>query len=228
MVGFTFILNSGQKMTSSNTNSMNRTTQDISEPTNTTQPIQPLPAQFAERYTVQSPIGEGGFGTVMLAYDEKLERSVAIKIPRRDRFRNAQELEAFTKEAKTIARLQHDGIVSVYDVGVHESTPFIVLEFIRGRSLDNWLKYESTSWTTSARLVKDIALALAHAHDQGFVHRDIKPSNILLDNEDKPHVTDFGLAVRQSDLNSTGEDFAGTVQYMAPEQVRGESHRIRC
>ena len=99
---------------------MNQTTQDISEPSNSKRHVPPLPTQFAGRYTVQSEVGEGGFGTVMLGYDEKLERSVALKIPRRDRFRNAQELEAFKKEAKTIARLQHDGIVAVYDVGVDD------------------------------------------------------------------------------------------------------------
>ena len=213
-------------MDSSSSDSMNRTTEDIRATSDSARAVPSLPSQLDGRYTVQTELGEGGFGTVRLGYDEKLERAVALKIPRRDRFRNAQELESFTKEAKTIASLQHEGIVSVYDVGVHESTPFIVLEYIRGRSLAHWLVHESTSWLTSARFVKDVAMALAHAHDQGFIHRDIKPSNILLDNDDKVHVTDFGLAIKQSDLNAISEGFAGTIHYMAPEQVRGESHRI--
>ncbi|MCC6511129.1 MAG: protein kinase [Pirellulaceae bacterium] len=187
--------------------------------------VPPLPDRLG-RYQIQGQLGEGGFGTVLLGYDETLSRQVAIKIPRASRFRSQSEISAFTKEAQTVAGLQHPGIVTVFDVGVQDSTPYIVLEYIRGRSLDHCLKHESLDWTLAARIVTEIAEALDHAHDSGFVHRDVKPKNILLDNDDRAHVTDFGLAIRHREAMPQNDELAGTVHYMAPEQVRGESHRV--
>ncbi|MEJ7593795.1 MAG: protein kinase [Planctomycetaceae bacterium] len=178
------------------------------------------------RYAIKTLLGRGGFADVFLAHDDKLDRQIALKIPRRDKFRNEIQLKAFIEEAKTAASLQHPGIVAVFDVGTEGETPFIVLEYIRGRPLSHLLTHESLTAAASARLTADIAEALAHAHERGFVHRDIKPQNILLDNEDRPHIADFGLAVRHQDSGSVRDEIAGTTQYMSPEQIRGENHRL--
>jgi serine/threonine protein kinase/formylglycine-generating enzyme required for sulfatase activity len=186
---------------------------------------QSLPIRLG-RYTVRGRLGRGGFADVLLAHDEQLDRQIALKLPRRDRFQDESQLRAFVEEARTAARLQHPGIVAVFDVGVDGATPFIVLEYIRGRSLTHLLEHESLSSLAAAQLIAEIAEALAHAHEQGFVHRDIKPQNILLDTDDRPHIADFGLAVRHREQAAVSEDVAGTTHYMSPEQVRSENHRI--
>jgi len=185
----------------------------------------PLPDRLG-RYKVLQCLGSGGFATVLLADDEQLGRQVAIKIPRRDRFPSAESVQQFVEEARTAARLQHPGIVAVFDVGTEHDTPFIVLEYIRGRTLSHLLQHENLSWPAAARMVMEIAEALAHAHERGFVHRDIKPQNILLDGEDRAHIADFGLAVSLSQMGPEDREVVGTAMYMAPEQVRGENHRI--
>ena len=186
-----------------------------------------LPATLG-RYVAQTLLGSGGFADVFLAYDEKLDRQVALKIPRRDKFRSESQMKTFVEEARTAANLQHSGIVAVFDVGHEGQTPFIVLEYIRGRTLAHLLTHESLTPVAAARLIAEITEALAHAHEQGFVHRDIKPQNILLDNNDRPHIADFGLAIRHRDLNNVDPHIAGTTQYMSPEQIRGENHRLDC
>lgn len=185
----------------------------------------PLPTRIG-RYAVRGSLGRGGFADVLLAHDEQLDRQIALKLPRRDRFQNESQLRAFVEEARTAARLQHPGIVTVFDVGFEGETPFIVLEYIRGRSLAHLLEHESLSSLAAAQLVAEVAEALAIAHEQGFVHRDIKPQNILLDTDDRPHIADFGLAVRHREQTNVSGDVAGTTHYMSPEQVRGENHRI--
>jgi len=186
-----------------------------------------LPATLG-RYVAQTLLGSGGFADVFLAYDEKLDRQVALKIPRRDKFRSESQLKAFVEEARTAANLQHSGIVAVFDVGHEGTTPFIVLEYIRGRTLAHLLTHEPLTVVSAAKLTAEITEALAHAHEQGFVHRDIKPQNILLDHNDHPHIADFGLAIRHRDLSHVDPHIAGTTQYMSPEQIRGENHRLDC
>ncbi|MFO0999126.1 MAG: serine/threonine-protein kinase [Planctomycetaceae bacterium] len=178
------------------------------------------------RYEVRGLLGHGSFGQVLLAHDANLDRLVAIKIPRLDRFRSDDSLQSFLEEARTVARLRHPGIVVVHDVGQESKVPYIVMEYIRGRSLSDYLRLEKVSFRDAARLVRQIADALAHAHSEGFVHRDLKPANILLDNEDMPHISDFGLALRYREAMDLTNRRIGTPQYMAPEQAAGENHRI--
>jgi serine/threonine protein kinase len=189
-------------------------------------PADPRLPERLGRYVIVEEIGTGGFARVFLAKDEELGREVAIKVPRRDRFRNAESLQKFGDEARTAARLRHPGIVAVFDVGTQDDIPFIVLEYIRGRTLFHLLQHEKLSWPSAAQMVAEIADALGHAHEQGFVHRDIKPQNILLDMEDRPHIADFGLAIRHREMIQDSRDVAGTTRFMAPEQVRAENHRI--
>ena len=186
----------------------------------------PVPRERYGRFKVSGKLGSGGFADVLLAHDPDLDRSVALKIPRPGQLRESDGGEQFVKEARTAARLQHPNIVQVYDVGIHEGVCYIVLEYVRGRTLEQVLTHESPSNLLIAALLEQIGEGLHHAHESGFVHRDIKPANILLDNEDRPKVSDFGLAIQHRDFNAPSNELAGTVRYMSPEQVRGESHRI--
>ena len=178
------------------------------------------------RYVIRRKLGAGAFADVYLAHDQELDREVALKIPRPDRFSTTEALRQVTDEARTVARLQHPGIVTVFDAVDHQGISFIVLQFIRGRSLAHLLEHDTLSFAGAVQLAAEVAVALAHAHDQGFVHRDIKPRNILLDADDRPHIADFGLAARHREAGESSDEIAGTTHYMSPEQARGESHRI--
>ena len=178
------------------------------------------------RYEVLRTLGTGGFGTVVLARDTQLDRLVAVKIPNARRFKDSQSVDSLLSEARMAACLRHDGIVTVFDVGWEGPVPFIVLEYIPGRTLSEFIARETWSHEFAARMALEIARALHHAHSEGFVHRDLKPQNILLDNEDRPRISDFGLAVRHRDLAASSDRLVGTPMYMAPEQATGENHRI--
>ncbi|MGE3776747.1 MAG: protein kinase, partial [Pirellulaceae bacterium] len=178
------------------------------------------------RYECRELLGQGGFGRVYRAWDCELARHVAIKIPHRHRIADSDNLELFLVEARTLARLDHPAIVPVYDVGrTEDGGLYIVSKWIPGSSLAAWLRQDERPVSESVRIVLGIAEALAYAHRHGVVHRDIKPANILMDGDGRPHVADFGLAVRAEEPGDALL-LAGTPQYMSPELVRGESHRI--
>ena len=176
------------------------------------------------RYRVDSLLGQGGFGAVYVGYDDVLNRKVAIKVPRG--LHGEDEKAEFLREARRLAQLQDPGIVAVYDVGEEEGFCFIVTEFVSGQSLSSYLKQQQLSWQQSADIVARVANALAHAHARSMIHRDIKPANIMLTDDGRPVLLDFGLAL--TDIESDGPDelIAGTPAYMAPEQARGEAHRV--
>jgi len=170
-------------------------------------------------------IGVGGFGTVWKGFDKKLQRLVAVKVPRQDRM-TTQELEKFLREARAAAQLRHPNIVSVHEVGREGDTVFIVSDYIDGVSVDDWLAGQQPTLRQAVELCRTIAEALHHAHDHGVVHRDLKPANILLDSDGSPHITDFGLARREvGEVTMTMEgQLLGTPAYMSPEQAQGDSH----
>jgi serine/threonine protein kinase/formylglycine-generating enzyme required for sulfatase activity len=178
------------------------------------------------RYRVVSLLGQGGFGSVYLVFDEQLERHAAVKVPHRHLVARPEAAESYIAEARAAAHLDHPNIVPVYDVASSPDFPcFIVSKFIEGqtlarRNMDRW-----PSFTEAARLVATVAEALHHAHLRGIVHRDVKPGNVLLDKAGQPHVADFGLALRESNYG-TGPTNPGTPAYMSPEQARGEGHRV--
>jgi eukaryotic-like serine/threonine-protein kinase len=185
----------------------------------------PLPERIG-RYRIERVLGRGGFGTVFLARDEQLNRSVAVKVPHADRVDLSQDVELYQAEARTVASLEHPHIVPVYDVGSSAEFPFfIVSKFVDGTNLAKRLKDSRLSGKEAAELVAIVAEVLHYAHRQGLVHRDVKPGNILIDSLGKPHVVDFGLALREENLG-TGPQYAGTPAYMSPEQARGEGHRV--
>ncbi|QDV37537.1 serine/threonine-protein kinase [Tautonia plasticadhaerens] len=179
-----------------------------------------LPRTMADRYRLDALIGEGGFGRVFRGFDTWLERPVAVKVPRVDRPVTGAEVDQCRVEARKVARLRHPGIVPVYDVGREGPTCFIVSEWIDGEDLARRLRIDRPSYRETARIVAEVAEALHHAHERGFIHRDIKPSNILLDAAFRAYLTDFGIAVAEAYLLED-VDAAGTLPYMAPEQLGG-------
>ena len=178
------------------------------------------------QFEVLEQVGTGAFGTVWKARDARLDRLVAIKIPRQRHLEPA-EAEKFLREARAAAQLHHPNIVSVFEVGRDDDLIYIVCDFVEGVSLAEWLKGKRVSPRDAARLCRKIAAALEHAHEQGVIHRDIKPGNILLDTKGEPHLADFGLARREAGevtLTLDGQ-MLGTPAYMSPEQARGEAHQ---
>jgi hypothetical protein len=187
----------------------------------------PVVGERLGRYVVQRELGRGSYGSVYLAEDEELRRPVAVKVPRLGRLANDEVVERFLEEARTVAQLKHPPIVPVYDVGrCEDGTPYVVMEYIEGCSLQQRLADARLEPTGAAELIAAIADAVDYAHSRGFVHRDLKPANILLDNAGGPHVADFGLALHESVQRGRAGELAGTIHYMAPEQVRRESHRL--
>lgn len=182
------------------------------------------------RFQLESELGVGAFGYVFKARDTHLDRWVAIKVQRAGTFATDEDAERFIREAQSIARLNHPGIVTVYDtVRSEEDICYLVTEFIDGETLDARLPRGDFSFDSSADLIARIGDALHYAHENGIVHRDVKPSNILLDNSGRPHVMDFGLAKRDLDIGNTMTSegrVMGTPAYMSPEQATGDSRRV--
>ena len=174
-------------------------------------------------------VGKGGFGKVYRALDPQLDREVAIKVPDPAQWRSPDDASKVIEEARSVARLQHPGIVAVYDVGQSNGTYFIVSEFVHGDTLAVLMRTWHPKWHEAATLIARVAEALAYAHTQGVIHRDTKPSNIIVDHNGLPHLTDFGLALRERDELDASQSkglVVGTPAYMSPEQARGEGHRI--
>ncbi len=177
------------------------------------------------RYQIIRVLGKGAFGTVFLAHDADLQRDVAVKVPHRGLI-GEDGIEEYLAEGRAVARLQHPNIVPIYDVGSTQSIPcFYVSRYIPGTNLAARLKSTDNHFAESCQLVAKIADALQHAHSNSVVHRDVKPGNILIDNAGTPFITDFGLALRDEEIDKSHQ-IAGTVAYMSPEQARGEGHRI--
>ncbi len=180
------------------------------------------------RYRITAELGRGGMGVVYLGWDPQLRRRVAIKVIIETSWVVEQEdIDRFLREAQVGARLAHPAIVRTIDVGSAGGKPYIVMEYVEGRSLELVLRGE-LSPRRLAELVGETAAALDHAHREGVVHRDVKPHNIIVDDSGRPHLTDFGLArdtatIKQLTLSG---DSLGTPAYMAPEQARGDSASV--
>ena len=188
-------------------------------------PEMELPRTLADRYRLDALIGIGGFGRVYRGFDTRLDRPVAVKIPKVDRPVGVEEVDQCRMEAKKVARLRHPNIVPVHDVGRDGGSCFIVSEWIEGENLASRIRDGRLPHRQSARVVAEVADALGHAHAHGYVHRDIKPANILLDVSGRAYLTDFGIAVVEEEmLKDVGA--AGTLPYMAPEQLEREPGRV--
>jgi serine/threonine protein kinase/WD40 repeat protein len=177
-------------------------------------------------YEVLRVLGHGAFGIVLLAFDEKLHRQVAIKVMNPQLAATSPPRKRFLREARSAAAIKHENIVQVYSVE-EEPLPYLVMEYIEGQTLQEKLDTCGPLDVPEVlHLGRQMALGLAAAHAQGLIHRDIKPGNILLEQgaEQRVKITDFGLARAADDASMTQTGFiAGTPMYMAPEQARGET-----
>ncbi len=173
---------------------------------------------LADRYELRGLIGQGGMAEVHRAHDRLLDRTVAVKIFRlRD---NPAARRRFDDEAHALARLAHPELVAIFDVGTVDDRPFLVMEFVGGTSLQARLLAGPLPLDQVLRIGGALADALAHAHHRGVVHRDVKPSNIVLDQENVPHLTDFGIALLAGTPRLTSaNEILGTPAYLAPEQL---------
>jgi serine/threonine-protein kinase len=175
-------------------------------------------------YQILGQIGRGGMGVVYQARQFKPNRLVALKMVVDGRFASERDLIRFANEAEIVAALEHPNIVPVLEVGQHEGLHYFSMPLLTGGSLATSLPKPASDLQAAVRLVADVAAAVHHAHERGILHRDLKPANILLDDEGRPHVTDFGLGKRVRDGHGLTEPGAimGSPGYMAPEQATGD------
>jgi protein kinase-like protein len=175
------------------------------------------------RYEIRRKLGSGGMASVYLAHDPLLSRDVAIKIPRLDGDVDEDRLERFRSELRAIGRLNHPNVVTIYDGGQDEGTPFLVMEPVDGENLAQLIRREAPLPADRAvAIARQIAEALSYAHEQGIVHRDVKPQNVLLDRTGRAKVTDFGIAKSSEMTRTLTGTILGTPSFMAPEVAGGE------
>jgi len=187
-------------------------------------------------YRILSKIGAGGMGEVYKAHDSRLDREVAIKLLPDDFASNEERLHRFEQEAKATSALNHPNILTVYDIGEHDGSPFIVAELLDGEELRQRLDEGPIPLRKVTEYAQQIVSGLSAAHEKGIVHRDLKPENLFITNDDRVKILDFGLAkLRASETNIHGSEDAtrraitnpgvvmGTVGYMSPEQARGHA-----
>ena len=184
---------------------------------------------LAARYELAEAVGRGGMGEVWRATDRELGRTVAVKVLPPELTRHEEFRVRFRREARTVASLNHRNVAVLHDVGEDttdgETTPFLVMEFIEGRTLTDVLADGAFTVERALAVGRDIADALTHSHAQGLIHRDIKPSNVMLTSEGGIKVLDFGIAKVVAEtttrLTATGMT-VGTPAYLSPEQLTGE------
>src|SRR2546430_12169826 len=193
------------------------------------------------RYEIRAKIGEGGMGEVYLAQDTKLDRKVALKILPAEVAVDRNRMERFVREAKAAAALNHPNIAHIYEIGEHDGTNFIAMEYIDGQTLRELIRHQ-TDLRKLLRHLQHAAEGLAKAHAAGIVHRDLKPENIMVTRDGHAKILDFGLAKlietrRSSDTSSEVATVIlpqpsqpgmvlGTVGYMSPEQAQGKTNEI--
>jgi predicted Ser/Thr protein kinase len=188
------------------------------------------------RYTIESELGKGGMGTVYRARDERLGKTVALKVLSEAQAGGSDSRQRLRREARAAAILNHPGIVAVYDYDEEDGVPFIAYEYVEGRTLDQVIADEKLSAERIANIGAQLAAGLAYAHERGILHRDVKPQNIMVMEDGRVKILDFGLAKKTGvalhradgqQLDTTTVETAvgtivGTVQYMSPEQIAGE------
>jgi serine/threonine-protein kinase len=191
------------------------------------QPRAELPCKFGD-YELLEELGRGGMGVVYKARQASLGRLVALKMVLRGVWASAADMARFRAEAEAAARLNHPHVVPVYEVGEHDGHPYFSMKYVTGSTLSARLAEGPMPARETAELLIPVCDAIEYAHHSGLLHRDLKPSNILLDEEGRPHVSDFGLAKRVEAGESWTRTGAiiGTPSYMAPEQAAGNRGQL--
>ena len=188
------------------------------------------PAEI-EGYQILEPLGEGGSGTVWRARQISTGRIVAIKLLQAAALGSFKARQRFEREVELTARLVHPGIARLYDSGTRRGVWFYAMELIEGRPLDQYVTQAKLSQRRVLELLVDVCRAVQHAHERGIIHRDLKPSNILVSDDGRPHVLDFGLAqatpeVRSGLTISRIGEISGTLGFMSPEQASGRADAV--
>jgi eukaryotic-like serine/threonine-protein kinase len=176
-----------------------------------------------DRYLLLDLIGSGGMGRVYLARDTRLDRVVALKLLAPERLSNPRAVARFQREARVGAQLQHENLVRIYDYGESNGRYFLVMEYIDGKTIGTLISEQGPMPSaTAARLLRQVALGLEHAHRKGLVHRDVNPYNILVTHDGTAKLADLGLAIVMTEEERVTRDGAmvGTFDYVAPEQAR--------
>jgi DNA helicase-2/ATP-dependent DNA helicase PcrA len=207
--------------------------------------MKPLPVQTIAHYRILEPIGAGGMGTVYKAYDNKLQRTVALKLLPSEYVSQQDRRRRFFQEARAASALSHPHILTIYEVGEDDGTPYIAMEYVEGQTLRQKIKNNGLQLKETLDIAIQIAAGLARAHESGIIHRDLKPENLMVSREGYAKILDFGLAKlvaeRERALVADSEQktlvlgvqtesgtLLGTVNYMAPEQLLGQRVDRRC
>ncbi|QED47492.1 Stk1 family PASTA domain-containing Ser/Thr kinase [Cytobacillus dafuensis] len=179
--------------------------------------------RISGRYKILETIGGGGMANVYLAHDMILDRDVALKMLRLDFANDEEFIRRFHREAQSATSLAHPNIVSIYDVGEEDSIYYIVMEYVEGQTLKQYIQQESPVRVENViEIMKQLTSAIGHAHQNHIIHRDIKPHNILIDRHGNVKITDFGIAMAMSATSITQTNSVlGSVHYLSPEQARG-------
>jgi serine/threonine protein kinase len=186
-----------------------------------------MPREFGD-YELLEEVGRGGQGVVFRAWQKSLNRTVAVKIIGIGQWATNAHLKRLRREAEAAAKLNHPGIVSIYEVGERDGTSYFSMRFVEGDHLDEVVNRVPVSARQAAELIAKVARTVHYAHEHGILHRDIKPGNVLLDGNGEPHLTDFGLArlVEHGSTVTGTQEVMGTPSYMAPEQAIGNNAAV--
>lgn len=181
--------------------------------------------QKIDRFNIRRVLGRGSQGVVYLADDPDLNREVAIKsVHLKTELQREGKLDQLLTEARTVSKLQHANIVSIFDIGMQDGNPYLVLEYVNGESLRKVIP-GAPNMEKKIRIMRDILSGMADAHEHDVIHCDIKPANILISQQGQAKVTDFGLALFSNTISEADDALYGTPQYMAPEYIESRRHQ---